>query len=595
MEGRAATTPLPRYSAGRSTGSSDTSAGKSAAHKHLIEDIPAEDTDGVPQLVPEEDDEAKGGISQWTGLLNREFGWHFLMFLSCSQHVTKGFVNKLGELPFQYMMRDYGIDAARFGVFEGVVGLPWALKPAMGVMADCFPIYGYSRIPYILFATIVGVGAAWGIATVQKALSIEALIGLLFACSFYVSMIDLLSEALYAKSLREKPASGPRLMSFVWGGMYIAGIFAVLVAGGLLSVTSPYVVFGVAAPFASLILYPTVMNWAGDPKLTDAQQAIQRERVLSQKSVVALAFVMLTSTLVLSFTGMNLSVQHNAIVSLIVGVVVLTSFTLVLNPLIAKVNAFSMIQAALSLSLGGSSFYFMTDTPAQFPDGPHFSKNFYNIVLPVTGSFFSVVGIWLYNQYSHNMTYQRMYIAGNLIGAVVNGIDCIFYARLNVSMGIDDHVFVLGASTLQSVIMNWLWLPSVVIMSQLCPKGMEAIMYANLAGCHNLGSTFSKNFGALLLEYMHVTPSGANGEGGMFVDMWKISLLATMLPLLPVVLVPWFIPDKTATEPILDHDMLPNEGSPLQRWGIDSLPPQARDTSSSSTIIGAPVNREGVA
>merc|ERR1712232_288913 len=156
---------------------------------------------------------------------------------------------------------------------------------------------------------------------------------------------------------------------------------------------------------------------------------------------------------------------------------------------------------------------------------------------------------------------------------------CLFYARLNLEMGINDHVFVLGASTLQSVILNWMWLPSVVIMSQLCPRGMEAIMYANLAGCHNLGSTFSKNFGALLMEYMGVKPSGANAESAMFSDMWKLSLLATMLPLLPVVLVPWFIPDKTSTEPILDHDMLPNEGSPLQRWGLDAPPAQARDAS----------------
>ena len=34
-------------------------------------------------------------------------------------------------------------------------------------------------------------------------------------------------------------------------------------------------------------------------------------------------------------------------------------------------------------------------------------------------------------------------------------------------------------------------------MSQLCPRGMEATMFALLAGCHNLGATISSNFGAV--------------------------------------------------------------------------------------------------
>ncbi len=45
-------------------------------------------------------------------------------------------------------------------------------------------------------------------------------------------------------------------------------------------------------------------------------------------------------------------------------------------------------------------------------------------------------------------------------------------------------------------------MPGVVILSQLCPPGMEATMYALLAGCHNLGNSISANLGAYMLQLL---------------------------------------------------------------------------------------------
>eukprot|EP00959_Pyramimonas_sp_CCMP1952_P448666 9394886-Pyramimonas_sp.AAC.1 len=64
----------------------------------------------------------------------------------------------------------------------------------------------------------------------------------------------------------------------------------------------------------------------------------------------------------------------------------LVSFTVVLTPVIAKFNAFSLIQTALGVSTSGASFYFYTDTPAMYPEGPHFSEFFYNSVMGTAGS-----------------------------------------------------------------------------------------------------------------------------------------------------------------------------------------------------------------
>merc|ERR1719378_2026013 len=64
--------------------------------------------------------------------------------------------------------------------------------------------------------------------------------------------------------------------------------------------------------------------------------------------------------------------------------------------------------------------------------------------------------------------------------------DTVFYLHWNRALGISDKVFALGSTALEEVIHSFLWMPSCVIMAHLCPKGMEAIMFALLASCHNL-------------------------------------------------------------------------------------------------------------
>merc|ERR1719272_2441372 len=158
-------------------------------------------------------------------------------------------------------------------------------------------------------------------------------------------------------------------------------------------------------------------------------------------------------------------------------------------------------------------------------------------------------------------------------------MDVIFFLRWNRLLGLPDHIFVLGSASFQSVMEEWLYLPSAVLLSQLCPRGMEAIMYANLAACHNLGNTISNNLGALLLELMGVNPSGVGVESHQFDNLWLASLISTILPLLPVIIVPWFIPNKLNTEPILEHGTISiSDGSLLQQMmGWDRQTCEASD------------------
>merc|ERR1711971_560551 len=119
--------------------------------------------------------------------------------------------------------------------------------------------------------------------------------------------------------------------------------------------------------------------------------------------------------------------------------------------------------------------------------------------------------------------YRNILIATNIGYSIMCIPDMIFFARLNRDMHIPDSAFVLGSAVAQNIILTWQWMPQVVILSYLCPKGMEATMYALLAGCHNLGNTIAANCGAVLLEWLQCAPSGEKGESDQFKHLWVAS------------------------------------------------------------------------
>jgi len=281
---------------------------------------------------------------------------------------------------------------------------------------------------------------------------------------------------------------------------------------------------------------------------------------------------MFVGTLILTVIGIKYqSVPLNATVSIGIALVVLIAFSLVLRPEIAKVTAWTLVQTSMSLSVGGAAFYFYTDTPEQYPEGPHFSTFFFTTVLGTMGFVCSLIGIWTYQKFASEWTYRKLYLVSNVAISVLSITDVVFFKRLNVQWHIPDHAFVVGSSVFQSILMQWQWMPGVVMLSQLCPRGMEATMYALLAGCHNLGNNIGASCGAWLLQVLSCNPSGEKNESKEFEHLWVASAVAAFLPTLTLLALPWFIPDKKQTDKLIqDGEGSATKGSLWRRWkGLD--------------------------
>lgn len=115
------------------------------------------------------------------------------------------------------------------------------------------------------------------------------------------------------------------------------------------------------------------------------------------------------------------------------------------------------------------------------------------------------------------------------------------------------------------MIYQWQWMPQVVILSFMCPKGMEATMFALLAGCHNLGMTIAANFGALVLHLVHCNPRGEANEGHQFNNLWVAALISCILPLAVVIFLFKLIPEREQNENLLTDNSV-TSGSLWHRW-----------------------------
>jgi folate/biopterin transporter len=511
----------------------------------------------------------------WLARLKNEYGQRLLLLLFASQHLIKGVVQQFQTSSVMWLLREYRVDGPQMQVFVSMANSAWALKPLIGMVSDLVPIYGYRKAPYIVITACIGVGSALTIGVSTRAtVTVGGIVACLFGIQLQTSTTDLLTEATYSEHIQERPAMGPDLISYVWGGITIGNMVAISMVSFLIVNFGPREVFLACIIPCAAIVYPTLKNYFGEVVYTRRQLSRVRAEFIKQREVLFLCVLMTLLTLLLTFVGASsASMELRFYVGIGIMIMLIPSFNLLLRPEIAQVNTFFMLQAALSMNIQGASFYFYTDDADQYPEGPHFSPWFYTSTLGFVSSIMSLLGLAVYTNYMKNWTYRSLLLFSNITLTLLSLLDVLMFLRMPKVWGIPDKFFVMGSSVSYVVIKQWQWMPGVVITSQLCPTGMEATIFALLAGCMNLGTQVADYSGAYLLENLGVHPSGAVGESDQFKNLWKASLCATLLPALTILLIPVLMPNARQTETLLMRNpSSATAGSPLYRM-LENMQP----------------------
>ena len=505
----------------------------------------------------------------WLRMLNGVFGFKLLWMLFCSQHILKGFVMAYAATSADFLFRTYELQGPQLQIYKAIMGLPWALKPIIGVVSDTFPILGYKKAPYIILVSILAMIGFGYVAISPDKSPLPAILCGLICGTLQISLVDLLTEAKYSEHMRQHTEFGPDLVTFVWSGVTMGGLVATSTVGLLLQYGGgPKTVYGICAIASSIIFVPTSLGYLEEEKMTVAQATAHTAKMVRrQPEIIFLAVMMALSVVGLGVAGVVFqNITLNFTLAIILGFIVISSFAVLLRPLISTMTVFAFVQTSCALSIEGATFYFFTNNESQYPEGPHFSPFFYTTVVGLIVGLCGLVGLWSYNRYMKDWTYRSIYFFANITVTGLNLVGLVLYTRTNIAWGIPDKIFVLCGSVMQSLVLTWMWIPGVVMLAHLCPKGLEASMYALLAGCHNIGSSVAQYSGAFMLNELGITPNGSAGESSKFANLWQAVLISAVLPLLSLAFLPLCIPNKTQTEKILtEHPHSATVGSPWER------------------------------
>jgi len=143
---------------------------------------------------------------------------------------------------------------------------------------------------------------------------------------------------------------------------------------------------------------------------------------------------------------------------------------------------------------------------------------------------------------------------------------------------------------LQVVMMNFM--PEIVLISKLCPPGMESTVYALLAGFSNFGTAVGSSIGAFATDQFDIlTPK--DGPCNFDNLTWLIIVGHVILPLLTVPLTFLLIPNARMTDDLLGVAS-GSQGGDVEE-GAKSDAPDDKEGDETSSSDGAGVVKGAVA
>lgn len=543
------------------------------------------------------------------------FGWRFVAFILIIEMLLQGLVFGGGTggfigAPIFFLFRLQGLTASRMQILKTISTIPWAMKSLFGIISDVLYWGGYNRMPY-MFITLIGAALSSTLIASLWPLEPEVFTVLLSFIFLSIAVNDLLLEAMYAEKGHIDESLTPKLVSFYHMATALGEAVSIGIIGLFIVNLPLHYIYLFPVPIFLFTLLPIYYNWLGEQERvsyllrnSDTKQyretyddseknlsnlcgpccwfqvrgyywpfsrtllvQANEELVVVPSPVVGVdlykirehrkpfllaVFMGLLSLGVSVIALFHIDTFYLFVIAIAAYLSVCCAFLLLVERRTAKFVCYAMTASMFTIAHESASFLFYTDSPEQYPEGPHFSVYFYVTGMGLLGCAVATIGTWLYNLFLSEWRYRSVFYFGNVLSILFSLSNAVFYKRWNLLIGIPDYVFVLGSETCQIVTLMWVHLPASNMMIKLCPPGIQATMYALLAGSMNLGRTLAHYQSAFILDQLNITPSGALNESQKFEWLWLASLISSVAACFPLVLIHFLIPDALQTEPLVD-------------------------------------------
>ncbi|KAK7201039.1 putative pteridine transporter [Novymonas esmeraldas] len=523
---------------------------------------------------------------------------------------NKGLSNQLmNSATFALLVVRFGIDGTRFQRLGSMGTLGWSLNAFTAMMCDTFALLGYTKRWYMFISCIVA-----GVLTLTAGLlparqaSANTAAAFIFLASFGRANVDILSEGYYTRKMRQRPAPGPALVSYIWCASMAGTIISSAINGPVSDKGKPQINFIVAGAVQIAVTLIFAVNWyreqtnrtereedayvhfkeelaleleyarhngedpmdlaarptgatgchnstrSGEGVIAHApdverdadyvenvesgsgggpgQSEQERRRaegfvfrnpprrwcgglieynseVLRENWRIFVYSCIMTAAVIAMTVGTIFADTLGLLLILVIVSTVCCATSFWALPLvIAKANVFGYLTVMVDITVWGPMYAFYVATPQCSPDGPHFSFTFYSTIGPIVGNIAGIVGVNAFNYIFRTQRYRLVFILTTFINIFGNIFDIIIVKRWNLAIGIPDHaMYLFGNAVIYDVCYMIEWMPMIVLISRLCPRGSESMVFAIMSGFRSIGQTTAAQIGTVIIEYGWTVPA----------------------------------------------------------------------------------------
>lgn len=399
------------------------------------------------------------------------------LFAILSVYFVQGILG-LTRLAVSFFLKDdLSLSPAQMGALTGIAAIPWIIKPLFGFLSDGLPLFGYRRRSYLILSGLLGSLSWLVLATMVN--SVWGVTLTLLVTSLSVAVSDVIADSVVVERAQQESISkAGSLQSLTWGTAALGGLITAYFSGLLLEQVSARTIFAITACFPLLVSFsgfligeekPTSPS-LNTPVANTKNQLQQLGQTIRQKSIL-----------------------------------LPTIFIFLWQATPSADSAF---------------FYFTTNELG-------FEPEFLGRVRLVT-SLAGLIGIGLYQKFLKTIPFRPMLGWCTVISCLLGFTSLILVTHSNRAIGIDDHWFSLGDSLVLTVVGQVAFMPVLVLSARLCPKGIEATLFALLMSIWNLAGLTSQELGALLTHWLGITETNFDYLAPLII----ITNLTTLLPLL---------------------------------------------------------------
>jgi len=402
-----------------------------------------------------------------------------------------------------YYKEDLGLTIPQAQILASISIIPWSIKPLYGFFSDRLPFMGLRRKPYLFLSGLLGAAGYFSMATWVE--SFQGAFIAVFLSGMGFALADVIVDAIVAERSRTQVEAG-KLQSICRASLLTGALLVSYLSGVLVEMIGARNVFFITGtlPLLTCIFSLFLVEERAEHTYFTLRQTWRK-------------------------------------------------FREALTPALLWSALFLFLWRSTPTS-GGAFNYFLIDEL-------HFAPEFFgrlSLISHVSG----IVGIFFFRKVLIAMSLRKLFF-WIVVASVVFSLPSLglVYGWYEV-LGVSPHFFAMADTLVTGPLSEIGFLPLLVLVARICPKGIEATMFAVLASLMNIGLAVSDVGGAWLSSIFDIRqaadPLGAN-YADLDIVLW-IAILSSFLPL-PFLR---FLPETRVEEEIVSPSAEVSPSMPLE-------------------------------